>query len=124
MCTQPFFILFIVFLWSGTASFAHARDYTFSWSANPVPVTGYKLYYKKDGSAGPPFNGTGAQQGPSPINVGKKTSYTIRGLADNTTYHFALTAYDGKGESAYSQVVTVAPQKTAPIPVILNIKIQ
>ncbi|MDX9834745.1 MAG: fibronectin type III domain-containing protein [Desulfobulbus sp.] len=101
-----------------------ARDYTFTWSANPEPVEGYKLYYKKGGAAAPPFDGTRATQGAAPINVGKVTSYAITGLEDNATYHFALTAYSSSEESGYSDIVTVNPTATVPAPQLLNIKLK
>ena len=110
-----------------TAAPAFAKDYTFTWSANPEPVEGYKLYYKKDGAAAPPFDGTGATAGASPIDVGKVTTYTITGLEDNATYHFALTAYSGSEESGYSAIVTVNPaaaSNTAPAPQLLQIKVK
>ncbi len=126
---QMLFIFFTyrILMWSTTATFAHAKDYTFSWTANPEPVTGYKLYYKKGGTAAPPFNGTDSPLGPSPITVGKKTTFTITGLQDNTTYHFALTAYEGTNESEFSQVLTVLPDASPsppqiPAPTILDIK--
>ena len=106
---------------------AFAKDYTFTWSANPEPVEGYKLYYKKDGAAAPPFDGTGATAGAAPIDVGKVTTYTITGLDDNATYHFALTAYSGSEESGYSAIVTVNPaaaSPTTPAPQLLQIKVK
>lgn len=113
------FTLFIMMLvLSAAATFATAKDYTFTWTANTEPVAGYKLYYKKGGDAAPPFNGTDSTLGPSPINIGKKTSYTITGLQDQTTYHFALTAYEGADESGFSQVITVFPDVTSPAPQI------
>lgn len=99
---------------------ASAKEFSFSWSANPEPVEGYKLYYKIDGSASPPFNGTGALEGPSPINVGKQTAFTINGLMDNTTYYFALTAYNGYEESDFSTIVSVVVPATEPVAVIVT----
>lgn len=95
------------------ASAAQAKDYTFSWQANPEPVTGYKLHYKKGGtgiSPTAPFNGTGAAEGPSPIDVGKNTSFTVSGLDDAAVYFFTLTAYNENGESELADVITVAPK--------------
>ena len=107
-----------------TTTITHAKDYTFSWSANPEPVEGYKLYYKKGGAATVPLDGTAADQGPSPIDVGKNTTFTIAGLEDNTTYHFALTAYYGNVESALTEIITVFPNATDnPTPIILKISI-
>ena len=106
---------------------AFAKDYTFTWSANPEPVEGYRLYYKKGGTAAPPFDGTGATAGAAPINVGKVSTYTVTGLDDNATYHFALTAYNGSEESGYSAIVTVNPtaaSTSAPAPQLLQIKVK
>ena len=106
---------------------AFAKDYTFTWIANPEPVEGYKLYYKKDGAAAPPFDGTGATAGAAPIDVGKVTTYTVSGLDDNATYHFALTAYSGNEESGYSAIVTVNPTAAstiAPAPQLLQINVK
>lgn len=44
---------------------------------------GYKIYYRTSSS------GYG-----SPIDVGNVLTYTIPGLTEGLTYHFALTAYD------------------------------
>ena len=85
------------------------------------------LYYKKDGAAAPPFDGTGATAGAAPIDVGKVTTYTVTGLDDNATYHFALTAYSGSEESGYSAIVTVNPaaaSTTAPAPQLLQINVK
>lgn len=97
---------------------AWAKDFKFAWTANPEPVEGYKLYYKKGGSAGPPFDGTGSFQGPSPLNVGKQTTFTVRGLEENTTYHFTLTAYNSSGESGFSTIITVPSTALAPTALI------
>ena len=106
------FCITIIFLFATTESFA--KDYSFTWSANPEPVEGYKLYYKKGGEPLAPFNGTGAIQGPSPISIGKQTTFTITGLDDNATYYFALTAYDGSEESGYSDIVAVNVTSATP----------
>ncbi len=101
-------IIASVLLYTAT-SFAGDKSYTFSWTANTEEVDGYRLYYKRCGTAGPPFDGTDADGGPSPIDVGNNTTYTIEGLDDETTYHFALTAYLGDEESDFTDVVTVYP---------------
>jgi len=106
------FCLVIACFLATTESFA--QSYSFSWGANPEPVEGYKLYYTKGSDAIQPFNGTGAIEGSSPINVGKQTAFTIDGLEDNTTYHFALTAYNGTDESGYSQIISVNSSSTSP----------
>lgn len=96
-------IFFTIFFW---ATFSFAKDYTFSWfRANQL--VGYKLYYKKGGEPAPPFDGVDADEGESPIELGDITSFTITGLEKNTTYHFALTAYNDSLESDFANVITV-----------------
>ncbi len=47
----------------------YAADVTLAWSANTEPdLDGYYIYYKT-GSSGAPYNGTGAAEGNSPIQV-------------------------------------------------------
>ncbi|MFT5700537.1 MAG: PKD repeat protein [Desulforhopalus sp.] len=104
-----FTILFTVFFFCFGVDAVFAKDYSFSWSANTEPVEGYKLHYKKGGTAGPPFDGTDASEGVSAIDLGKVTNFTITGLEDNTTYHFALIAYIGSDESDYTDIITVFP---------------
>ena len=82
-----------------------AKDVTLSWDASPSNVTGYLVYYKiKYDNL--PFDGTGADQGSSPIDVGNVLTFTLTGLLDNTLYYFAVTAYDSQSnESVYSNIV-------------------
>lgn len=102
-----FLPLLVAVLFQFAASSVHAKDYSFSWSANPEPLTGYKFYYKKDGNSAPPYNGTDAAEGASPIVLGKQTNFTITGLDENAIYHFTLTAYHDTKESGYTSVITV-----------------
>ena len=97
---------------------AIAKNYSFVWSANPEPVAGYKLYYKKSSVACGPFDGTGSPLGPSPIDVGKVTAFTITGLEENVPYHFALTAYDGSEESGFSEIISIFAPKVAHVAAI------
>ena len=94
--------------YSFTTTIGYALDVPLKWNANSEPnLAGYKVYYKTGFSGGPPYNGTGATEGDSPINVGNVTSYTLHGLSDSDTYFFAVTAYDNQGrESEYSNEVT------------------
>ena len=64
---------------------------------------------KKEVRQPPPFDGNEAYEGVSPINIAGLTSFTITGLEDNSTYHFALTAYSGADESDFSDIITVFP---------------
>lgn len=103
------FLLVLIAVLHGSLTDAHAvRSVTFSWSANPEVVDGYKLYYKT-GTRGAPYNGTGAIQGASPVRTGNVTSYTLTGLSENATYYFVLTAYKGSLESGFSQELILNP---------------
>ncbi len=95
---------------------SHALDVTLAWDANAEPdLAGYNLYYKT-GSSGPPYNGTGALEGNSPIDVGNVTEFTIHGLSNGVTYFFVVTAYDTEGlESAYSNEVSTSGVSTISI---------
>ena len=96
--------LFVAFLlW---AIPAHALDITLQWDANTeTDLAGYKVYYKT-GTAGPSYNGTGATEGSSPIDVGNTTGITLHGLNEDTTYFFAVTAYNtAQQESGFSNEV-------------------
>ncbi|BHH82174.1 fibronectin type III domain-containing protein [Desulforhopalus sp. 52FAK] len=110
VCKKFYFKLFIFIpLIFCFAIPAVAQEYSFSWSANDGQVDGYKLYYKKGGSAGLPFDGSDAFEGDSPISITNGTSVTVSGLEENTTYHFALTAYSGADESDFTDIITVFP---------------
>lgn len=98
-------------LWSILAlpTWAVAKDYTFSWTPNTDTIEGYRLYYKKGGEPAPPFDGQDAENGPSPIRITDPaaSSITLTGLEDNTTYHFALSAYNGADESDLTGAISV-----------------
>lgn len=96
---------------------SYARDLTFKWIANPEPLVGYKLYYKTGDNKEAPYDGTGLNEGDSPITLGKVTTFTVTGLSPNETYHFTLTAYDDTEESGYSYIASYSPLPFAP-PVI------
>ncbi len=83
---------------------AWAKTVTLSWDASPSSVAGYKVYYDTDSTA--PLNGTGAEEGGAPIDVGNVLTYTIHGLPDSEEHYFAVSAYDASGnESTYSNIV-------------------
>jgi len=96
-----------------------AATVSLSWDANTESnLAGYKVYYQAD-SAVLPFQGSGAAEGASPVQVYNKTTATISGLDPGRTYYFAITAYDAAGmESSYSNIVTVP--ESAPPTVILS----
>lgn len=103
------------------ASTVFARDFTFSWAVNTDSADGYKLYYKL-GDGNPPFDGTGAAEGNSPVVIegGNVATFTLHGLPDTTSrYYFALTAYKGTVESNYSKIIT-----SSQVPSITTIRIK
>ena len=100
--------IFMIALYS--SAFA-GLNITLEWDASTSPdIAGYKVYYKT-GTSGPPYSGTGAVEGNSPIDVGNILTFTITGLAEDEDYYFVATAYDDRGrESDYSnEVSTVRP---------------
>jgi hypothetical protein len=108
-----FFTVLAAILFSLTPQ-AYCAEVTLAWDPNSEPdVAGYKLYYKIS-SSGEPYDGTGATEGNSPIDVGNLTTYTLYGLAENVAYFFVVTAYDDEGrESDYSnEVSTDGPTST------------
>ena len=85
---------------------AYALDITLQWDANTeADLAGYKIYYKTE-TSGPSYNGTGAVEGSSPIDVGDTTEITLHGLDEDVTYFFAVTAYNTTQlESGFSNEV-------------------
>ena len=100
------FISAFVLLISCLLTPSYASDVTLTWDTD-IQVEGYKIYYKT-GSSGPPYNGTDAAEGDSPVDVGWASEFTLRALSDNYDYYFVVTAYTQDGESAYSNEVTTA----------------
>ena len=82
-------------------------------------LAGYKVYYDTD-SDKPPYEGTEAAEGKSPVDVGKVTSYKLSGLKPGTKYYIAITAYDTQGnEGWYGEIVTAetaAAELESPLP--------
>ncbi|MDW7773316.1 MAG: Ig-like domain-containing protein [Desulfobulbaceae bacterium] len=89
-----------------------ARDASFIWSPNPETVDSYRLYYADiplgNNCPAPsevPYNSQDAAEGPSPVETGNVTAYTLHGLAEDKTYCFALSARLGTMESGFTQPV-------------------
>ena len=97
-------LLILMFLAWCTPSYA--LDITLQWDANTEEdLDGYKVYYKTE-TSGPSYNGTGAVEGSSPIDVGDTTEIILHGLDEDVTYFFAVTAYNaGQLESGFSNEV-------------------
>ena len=83
-----------------------------NWGSVPDGnLAGYKVYYQANSSS-PPFNGTGAWEGSSPIDVANTTTATVNGLDPSSTYYFAITAYNTAGqESECAQPAPSAAQQ-------------
>jgi hypothetical protein len=122
-------ILLVLALLLTATTPVYGFDITVGWDKNTeVELRGYKVYYKT-GSEGAPYNGTGADQGASPITISlddlddpDNPTYEVTGLDDQLCYYFVVTAYsDGTSEdSGYSNEVDecleddlTAPQITA-----------
>jgi hypothetical protein len=102
------FLTFYIFFTVTTC--VYAKTVTLGWDPSPSSgVVGYKIYYKA-GSSELPFDGSGADEGTSPIDVGANLISTVSGLPDNLTHYFTVTAYDTTGnESVYSNSVVSPP---------------
>jgi len=83
-----------------------AGSVTLAWDPpTGSPPTGYMLYY-----------GTSAGNYPSKIDVGNVGTYTVSGLTDGGTYHFAATDYDvSHTESGFSNDVVATASTSAPV---------
>jgi chitinase len=105
--------LFLVFLFTCVLMVAgqvncYASTVVLQWDPNTdSDLAGYRVYYKAD-SANLPFDGTGAVEGTSPIDVHGLTTAKVSGLDPGRTYHLAVTAYNASGvESPFSNIVTI-----------------
>lgn len=77
---------------------------------NQPDIAGYKIYFDTD-SPNPPYQGIATVWGEaSPVNVGNTGHHQVMGLFNDTTYFFAVTAFDIAGnESDYSMVIQGMP---------------
>ncbi len=91
-----------------------AESLTLAWDPNTESdLAGYKIYYNTT-SQDAPFDGTGIEQGNSPITVGigqlstsDAPAYQLNNLAAGTKYFFTVSAYNTSGiESEKSNVVS------------------
>jgi hypothetical protein len=73
------------------------------WQSVPG-ATGYKLKY-----------GTASGSYPNTIDVGNNLGQLVSGLTPGTTYYFAVTAYNGIGESSLSSEMTTAADSWLPL---------
>ncbi|OPY69608.1 MAG: Fibronectin type III domain protein [Syntrophorhabdaceae bacterium PtaU1.Bin034] len=99
--TSLFVVAFGLSLLCISAGHASAGQVSLVWNANrEADLVGYRLYY-----------GTSSRSYSANVDVGNRTSFTVSGLQDGTTYYFALIAYNTSGQaSAYSNEVSSAAQ--------------
>ncbi|MGB9081709.1 MAG: Ig-like domain-containing protein [Desulfuromonadaceae bacterium] len=109
-CESRLFLagMFTVFFLIAAHASSYASNVVLQWDVDPDPsVTGYKVYYQADSSS-QPFQGTGAVEGPAPIDAHNLTTATISDLDPAHAYYFAVTAYNASGvESSYSNIVNL-----------------
>ena len=109
-------LIFIALLTGDYPVFAGSATLTWdppTTNVDQTPLTdlaGYKVYY-----------GTTSGTYSSTIDIGNVINYTVSSLAENTTYYFAVTAYDTlANESSYSNEVSKTTSDTA-APVISGV---
>jgi len=116
ICLWTFTILATAII-IGPKSLVYSADVTLAWAANSEPnLAGYYIYYKS-GTSGAPYNGTGVDEGDSPIKIPlydfadpANPEFTLHGLSDTQTTYLVLTAYDtDDNESSFSNEVTYQP---------------
>ena len=67
---------------------------------NSSGATDYTIYYATH--TGSPYNGTGANQGPSPIDAGTSTIFQVSGLQQCVPYYFAVQGTNSTGSGGLS----------------------
>src|SRR6266540_3987819 len=94
---------------AGLAATGGDGSASLSWSANAeADLAGYNLYRSTStpvDTNGSPLNGADLIQG---------TSYLDSGLANGTTYHYALVALDGSGNPSAASETVATPQPPPP----------
>ena len=98
-------LLIIYALCSLQLPFAYAATVTVAWDKSPeTDVIGYNFHY-----------GEYSHNYQYTVDVDNNTSCSISGLAEGTTYYFAVTAYNDKGlESSYSEELAHTIPNTPP----------
>lgn len=121
---QRFSIVLMILAILLFASQALAKSGTLTWNPNSESgLAGYKVYYKVIGG-GHPYNGTGLEEGDSPIDVGNVTTFTLSSLSSQV-YYFVVTAYDTSNrESGYSnEVNTQGPAPPGGLRIQINVTV-
>jgi hypothetical protein len=116
------------------AGSVNALDVTLQWDANEeTNLAGYKIYYRAGSSGGGllgDYNGTGANEGDSPIEMilaqdensdPDTVEFTVSNLTNGLTYFFVVTAYDNEvpvnesGPSNEADTTPFEPDETPPV---------
>jgi len=115
----------VFFSLSMVSDSTYAAEVSLAWDANTEQnLAGYKLYYQT-GSGGDSYNGTGANEGNSPITIflnnlidPNSPAYLLTGLGDGREYSFSVTAFTGNGtESDFSNQISITTKRvTTAIP--------
>lgn len=86
---------------------AKAADLTVKWNYTHTTETGFKI---ERAPAGPTQWVTWTQITTVPWNTKR---YTDTGLANNTQYQYRMRAYNGSGDSPYSNVMSKVTPRTS-----------
>lgn len=85
--------------------------------SNSKDVAGYKLYYGFSDT--PPFVGSFASEGTSPINVGNRTEFALSSLNNFNKFYVTVTAYD-RTENLFHESVMPSAAMVYPSPVSIE----
>lgn len=98
---------------AGQAAKIDGDTFTLSWDANDPAeaITGYELHY--DLRAGPPYLGTFADQGPSPIDIpvatledAQQPSFELSGIPPCSTIFLRMKAYNAEAISDFTEEIS------------------
>jgi hypothetical protein len=113
--TFRFAFLAMIFGFCLAPAMGFAQNVTLAWDPSvSSDVAGYKLYYQA-GSADLPMEGIEALEGPSPIDVGDVTTFTLTGLPEGSVYYFRATAYNSTGLESDPSNLTASAWIPAPL---------
>ena len=89
-----------------TAEVTDSGTVELKWIPNTeADLSGYRIHY---GTSSGNYDGTKAEQGPSPISISKFSEFRLTGLTNGVEYFFALKAIDGSSNlSDFSEEATV-----------------
>lgn len=89
-----------------------------SWNpSSSKDVAGYKLYYGFTNN--PPYSGSFAAEGISPIDVGMNTKFGLSSLINFSKFYVTVTAYD-KTENVLHESIMPPPAEVNPTPISIE----